>query len=155
MPEPDATCAVERLQHAARRVAEHLTGERAVRVRVIGEDGATILDVRIPFRTLAVEREPEAPEPPAAGWAFTDRAATLDGNPVKLTARSLAVLKVLAGTEVADTDDLRTAYGGYQCEDATIRWQIGELRKALKKAVPDFPGEVIEATGSGYRLVLR
>ncbi len=150
MPHSDP---LRRLQHAARLAAEHVApGERAGRVVVFDARGARVLDVLVPASAPAPHEPPDAP---AAGWVVMDRAATFDGTPVQLSGRRLDVLRVLVENETATVDDLRTAWDGYQAEESTIRWQVGELRKALKKLFGDFPGELIESTGAGYRLLLR
>ena len=65
------------------------------------------------------------------------------------------MLRVLIEHETATVDELRAAWGEYKAEEGTIRWQVGELKKTLKNLFGDFPGELIEATGTGYKLNLR
>ncbi|QJX01234.1 helix-turn-helix domain-containing protein [Frigoriglobus tundricola] len=145
---------IRRLQASARAAAEHVApGERAARVVVFDTRGAKVLDMTIP--ASASVTEDERPAMPTVGWCVTDRGATFDGKAVPVTGRKRDVLRVLVENETATVDDLRAAWGDYKAEESTIRWQIGELKKALKAAFPDYPGELIEATGNGYRLLIR
>jgi DNA-binding response OmpR family regulator len=148
MPDP-----IKQLQQVARIAAEHVApGERTARVVVLDSHGVKVLDVRVPA-SMAVADEP--PTGTAAGWNVTDRSATFDGQTIAIKGRNLDVLRVLAAGDIVTVDELRTAWGEYRAEESTIRWQVSELRKTLKKFFGDFPGDLIESTGTGYRLLLR
>lgn len=145
---------LKELQLAAARAAEHTSpGERAFRVVVFGANGAKLLDAAVP--ACCCGKAAATGSTVSAGWVVTDRAATFNEVAVPVKGRSLDVLRVLAGGDVVSVDELRAAWGDYNAEDGTIRWQVGELRKVLKKQFGDFPGELIESTGAGYRLVLK
>lgn len=143
------------LQAAARAAAEHCAHQSATSVAVFGGGTQLLINVAVPAGPDSKGKVPEPPPLDAPGWHVTDRAAALDGTPVALTRRQLDVLRVLVGCDIASADDLRAAWDGYPAEEGTIRWQVGELRKALKRQFGDFPGDLIESTGTGYRLLLR
>jgi hypothetical protein len=150
------------LQATARAAVDHLApGERASRVVVFGANGSKLIDITVPACATCAAKSNEVVDapyevvPPVSGWVVTDRAAIFDGVALPIAGRKLDVLRVLVAHETATVDDLRTAWSDYKAEDSTIRWQVGELKKSLKGAFRDFPGELIEATGSGYKLLLR
>lgn len=100
--------------------------------------------------------EPEPPPVPA-GWAFAGGAARFDGVLVPVTGRKLDVLRALAGADgPLSADDLRrAAWANYQAEESSVRWTVGELRKVLRAAFPEFPGDPVPADGGGYTLAVR
>lgn len=147
---------VRDLQAAARRAADHSApGHLARRVVVLGEGGVKLMDVPVPACPCGPEPGGAAEAGAAPGWSSRGDALLFDGEPVPIRGRNLDVLRVLAASELVTVDELRAAWSGYKAEDATVRWQVGELKKALKKLFGDFEGELIEATGAGYRLLLR
>ncbi|MCE9564904.1 MAG: hypothetical protein K8U57_22960 [Planctomycetes bacterium] len=143
------------LQDASRQVASHVSpGSLAGRVVVIGIDGRKLLDVTVPVTGSAVAGM-AMPPIPISGWEERDGRIFFDGERVSVTGRKLDVLRVLIAHDPAGVNELRAAWEGYPAEEKTIRWQIGELRKSLKTAFPDYPDDPLPATGEGYSLRIR
>lgn len=145
---------IRALQAAACSAAVHVApGEPARRVVVYGAGGGKLLDVAVPAECPPAG---DGPGTAAAGWVVTDRGAWFDGEPVPVKGRSLDVLRVLAAAPgPVGADELRAAWGGYGAEESTVRWQVNQLKKLLKARFPDFEGDPVAATGSGYLLALR
>lgn len=145
---------LKELQRLASRVAGQLApGEQPARVRVVvyGVTGGRLFDLALPCLTNIVEAAPIT----ESGWSVRENAVYFNGDALPIRGRNLDVLRVLIEKDVATVENLRVAWDGYKAEDSTIRWQVGELKKVLKKQFPDFEGDVIEGTGNGYRLLIR
>ena len=98
-----------------------------------------------------------APAPAAPpGWSFApDGRAVYDGRPLAVGGRKLDVLRALVGAAgPVGVDGLRAAWGGTDVDDSAVRFQVAELRKALRAEFPDWEGEVVQASAHGYRLLL-
>lgn len=92
-----------------------------------------------------------------AGWDFARKIPRFDGKEFpEIAGRSLAVLRVLAEAPgPVDVDGLRAAWPDYQPAENSIRNQVGELRKLLKRLWSDWSGDPLPASGSGYSLEIR
>lgn len=149
---------LQAFQLSARTIGRAVDPGRAVaRVVVLDADGRRIIDLAVPpGPVLPVALPAAAEQAPPDGWDFSTGTARYDGRRVDVTGRKLALLKVLAEAPgPVPTDDLRAAWQGYDVSDSGIRWQVVELRKALRRAFPDFEGDPVPASGTGYQLAIR
>ena len=144
------------LQQAARRYALSVAPDsRPDVVQVRDVNKKMIVALTLPVRDGAeIELGPALG--PRAGWDFAGPVAKFDGESIPITGRKLDLLKALAGEEgPVSTERLREAWGGYAVEETTVRWTVGELRKALKVSFPGFDGDPITTEGAGYSLQIR
>lgn len=97
--------------------------------------------------------EPEA----RPGWDFSRKVPRYYGvDYPTIMGRPLAVLRLLAAADgPLGVEDLRAAWADYKPEEKSVRNMVGELKKALRALWPDWEGEVITGTGTGYRLEIR
>jgi hypothetical protein len=109
----------------------------------------------LPVSPVSAPPAQVAAPPVVAGWALREGRAYYDGRLVQVGGRRYDVLAILIGRETARTHELRAGWDGYQVEESSVRWQVAELRKTLKALFPEFEGEPIISTTTGYRLVLR
>jgi DNA-binding winged-HTH domains len=147
---------VEQLQSAARQVAgRFVPGALPVRVAILGADGEPLFVVAVPQVACESRESPREPEV-SAGWDVTERRALFDGKPVKVAPSRLRLLKVLveADAPLPARDLLGPAFDRHTSEN-NARFHVTELRKELRAAFPGFEGEVIDAAGDGYVLVVR
>lgn len=129
------------------------------RVVIYDADGGRIVEVRLhngcgattppEFAALASDVK--------AGWDFSRKVPVFDGKHLpEIAGRSLAVLRVLAEAPgPVDVDGLRAAWPDYAPAENSIRNQVAELRKLLKRLWPDWSGDPLPASGSGYSLEIR
>lgn len=119
-----------------------------------------------------------APAPPPPGWDVSGRVAKYNGIPfdgrgpsgVRIVGRKLHTLRPLVEAsepikiadfnksfQAADLEEGRVKAGQEcDCEDGSIRWQVGDLRRALREAFPSFDGDrVHNIRGVGYTLMVR
>lgn len=156
---------VRAMQSAAVQYARVVhPGAQPVLIQVRDRHNCVLFSLSIPAGVGAADPTPvpgraAEPEPPPvpAGWAFAGGAARFDGVLVPVTGRKLDVLRALAGADgPLSADDLRrAAWANYQAEESSVRWTVGELRKVLRAAFPEFPGDPVPADGGGYTLAVR
>lgn len=149
------------LQAAARRCGRHaLPGVAIGRVVILDANGKKVVDLAIP---PDMDSHPEplantvrAAPAPRPGWDFSGPTPRFDGTDVPIHGRKADLLRVLAEKNgPATVDDLRAAWDGYQVEEGTVRWTVGELRKALRELFPGLEGEPVTSGPGGYVLVIR
>ncbi len=145
------------LQRAARRYALSVAPDsRPDVVQVRDVNRKMIVALTLPARESTETDDVPRVVGPRPGWDFSGTVPRYDGEPVPITGRKLDVLKVLAGEAgPVSAERLRDAWAGYMVEETTIRWTIGELRKALKVSFPAFDEDPIGTDGSGYSLRIR
>lgn len=139
------------LQAAARSYGQHvLPGVQIERVIVVAAGGVKIASVAVPLCG------PPAIVPVAAeGWDFAPGETRFDGVLIPIHGQKLALLKVLAEADGPLTvEQLKVAWLDGIAEDGTIRWTLGELRKALKLLFPGLD-DPITSGPEGYSLALR
>ena len=145
------------LQLAARRYALAVAPDsRPDLVQVRDVNRKMIVALTLPTRECAEIPTTSRAVGPQPGWDFTALIPRYDGEAVPISGRKLDVLKVLAAEAgPVSTERLREAWEGYMVEESTIRWTVGELRKALKSHFPAFEDDPIGTEGGGYSLRIR
>ena len=86
-----------------------------------------------------------------------ERVLTLHGKPVKIGARALDILILLAsrsGELVAKAEILETVWPSQQIDEAALRVHLSALRRVLGLAQGSAP-LIVNVTGRGYRFVSR
>lgn len=143
---------VHGLQSFARKFGKHVAPSRAVSKVTISDHVGEIASLHVSATDEPMIEEEAKAKP---GWDFTGLRPRFDGTLVDISGRKLALLRLLVEADrPLSVDELRPAWEGSQVEENSIRWQIMELRKALKS---QFPGldEPIATTTDGYKLTIR
>ena len=160
---------IRNLQSAARAAVNHVApGHAPGRVVILDAQGRKLVDIVVlppvdqptPIPGTVPCLPPEIPvEPlPPPGWDFSGGRAAFEGVPVAVKGRPLAVLRALVAADGPVSPDQlrRQCWENYRCEESTVRWAVGELRKALRAAFPDHEEPITaDGTGAGYMLNLR
>lgn len=186
-PQPAQVDVIQALQSAARRAGKIVSpGMPIGRIELFDLSGKPVLAVAVPFEEVAVEEvwapapsesvqvppKPAAPPaahaPPKPGWDFSTKPYPLyDGRQIEIAGRPLDLLKLLAEAErpltIVEMEkawDYPAAEGQTWLppENGTCRWTLGDLRKKLKAAFPDFPGshlDTVKNEGHHYWLTIR
>ncbi len=153
MPNTDPTHA---LQEAARRYISHVhPGETIRRIRLVSVTGETLGTVLVPPPRGEDAVPIVDPVKAKSGWDFAGPVPRFDGAIVPVHGRKADLLRVLAGANgPLTTEQLRPAWDGSIVEESAIRWQVMELRKALKLLFPGLEQPVL-TTPEGYLLNIR
>lgn len=98
--------------------------------------------------------EPPSPAP-TPGWDFSHPVARFDGSPVPIHGRKRDLLKLLASSPIPlKVPELKVAWNPPDPEDGTVRWFLGDLRRALKALFTELE-DPISTTPAGYVLTIR
>lgn len=154
------------LQAAARRCARHVApGCYAARVVILDASGRELLGLTVPagddldtpaqVAAVAPVATPE-PEPPVAGWSFDNLRPFYDGKPLEIHGQKLKVLReFVESKEPLSVEALKNrAWKDHRTTDETVRWSIGELRKALRAYFPELEDPIPNGI-DGYSLQIR
>ena len=145
---------IRQLQTAARAAARHVNPHtRARNVIVLDVNGEQVLDLQVP---AGADADADGLAPAVRpGWDVDDRRALFDGQPIRVAASRLRLLRVLAEAEgPLPAKELARLAFDRESDEENARYHVRELRKELKVAFDGFEGEIIPGDG-GYRLVLR
>jgi len=150
------------LQSDALRVAAAIAPGASVS-HVVALDAAGKVLFKLPVPPAALLLPPPtdagpADEPPAAapGWAVGPKGALYDGARVAVAASRLRLLKVLVEADgpIPAKELARLAFDR-ETDETNVRYHVKELKKELAAHFPGFEGELVAATGEGYRLAVR
>ena len=144
------------LQAAARRCARHVApGCYAARVVILDASGRELLGLTVPVAAVAPVATPE-PEPSVAGWSFDNLRPFYDGRPLDIHGQKLKVLReFVESKEPLSVEALKNrAWKDHRTTDETVRWSVGELRKALRAYFPELEDPIPNGI-DGYSLQIR
>ena len=139
-------------QAAAAVIRQLLPDSHAVKCIVVDQFGREVV-LPIPAGLESLPAAGEAPVP-ESGWRFTETRAFFDGRMLEsVYGRKLAVLRALHdATGPLTAKDLRmAAWNDMLIEENTVRWQVGDLRKALAVEFSGYEGEIIATANGGGR----
>lgn len=150
------------LQSAARKYAAHvLPGVVARRLIILDEHRERIAEVRIPAcaegETVGVGPAPPTIAPLALpGWDFSAPTPRFDGQPIAIHGRKRDLLKLLAESPIPlSVEQMKAAWGpDYTPEPGSVRWTVGDLRRALTSLFPGC-GDPVHNDDAGYSLTIR
>lgn len=151
------------LQSDALRVAAAVApGASVSYVVALDAQGRVLFKLPVPAAALLLLPPPTdagpADEPPAAapGWAVGPKGALYDGARVAVAASRLRLLKVLVEADgpIPAKELARLAFDR-ETDEPNVRYHVKELKRELAAHFADFEGDLVAATGEGYRLAVR